>query len=259
MRRTRAVSVVALSLTLTLGTPIGQSRAGTRGRAADEKDRGPVASQALPKPPRFVVTRIGRPPGFGESVAFPARGTPKIIPGERILEGRHPDDGFLYTARSADGRRLWVKRGTDDGNRSVSRFDWRVFDEAPEGAVLQMVDGFSTPDPSGQPGWLGSTAFKRGSEIRKQHHEAWVALPKEKVIIRPADGARYPLLPAAGPDDESRAAKAQWVVFVPKCKETKGPCVYYGDPVHACARSYEANEADALIVFPWNCDTKLRP
>ena len=85
------------------------------------------------------------------------------------------------------------------------------------------------------------------------HVEAWLALPKQQLIVRPADGSRYPLVPAGGAADAAKAAKTQGVVFVSRCKETKSACVYYGPPALTCARSTEAKESDALQILPRKC------
>jgi hypothetical protein len=228
-----------------LGTP-----ALAAGQGSDAAATPPKAAANLPP---VKVVRVGRAVGHGDSVPFPARKTRGVTFAASILEGRSREDGFLDTARSADGRRLWVKRGTDDGDESGARFDLESPRALPAAAVLQLVDGFTSPDPGGQPGGLGSAAFKRGAEIRQQHFEAWLALPKERVIVRPADQSRYPLVPVAGAYDDVAAAKAQWVVFVSKCKETGGACVYYGPPAQICSRSSLANEADGLQVFPAKC------
>jgi hypothetical protein len=209
--------------------------------------------EAPPKLDGIKVARTGRAFGYGDSVAFPARKTKGVVFAPSILEGKSREDGYLDTARSADGRRLWVKQGTDDGDVSIVLFEAQG-GQLPAGAVLQMVDGFTTPDPGGQPGGLGSAAFKRGEEIRKQHFEAWLALPKDRAVIRLEDRSRYPLVATTGRYDESQAAKAQWVVFVSRCEENKGgPCVLYGPPAQACSRSSKQKESDGLLVYPAKC------
>jgi hypothetical protein len=123
----------------------------------------------------------------------------------------------------------------------------------PAGAVLQLVDNYMTLDPSGEIGGYASPNFRRGKEVWTSHFEAWVALPNQKQIVRPADKKSYPLVPAVGPYDPLAAAKVQWVVFVSKCDETKSPCVYFGAPVLACGRAGKANEYEGLGVVPAKC------
>jgi hypothetical protein len=204
-------------------------------------------------PAAFNVVRAGRAFGDEPNTTFPSRKDPDAIFGVSITETKSREDGYLDTARARDGHVIWARRGTDDGDEAITTFTYESRDPFPTGGVLQLVDGFVTPDPKGYPGGLGSAAFYRGKEIWQRHLEAWLALPGARIIIRPADKMRYPLLPAKGQYDPSAAARSQWVVFVSKCKETNSACVYYGPPATACARSRQANEYDGLDIIPRSC------
>jgi hypothetical protein len=223
----------------------------------------PTAGPGLAKvsdvkiPDAFDVVRTGRAFGDEPNTTFPSRRNRDAIFGVSITETKSRQDGYLDTARARDGHVLWARRGTDDGDESITTFTFESREPFPTGAVLQLVAGFVTPDPKGYPGGLGSAAFYRGKEIWQRHLEAWLAIPKERIIIRPADKTHYPLVPAEGQYDPSAAARAQWVVFVSKCKETESACVYYGPPATACSRSRQANEHDGLDIIPRSCSRPL--
>jgi hypothetical protein len=212
-----------------------------------------AAAQANAPAPEFKVVHKGRFADGAKDVTFPKRGAAAVVFGESILETADREDGYLDLARSKDGRRLWFRRGTDDGDERRSSFEVAAGAPLPDGAVLQLVDGFTSPADPASVGGLGSTSFQRGAKVLQTHVEAWLALPRQQQIVRPADGARFPLIPASGAADAAKAAKAQWVVFVSRCKESKGPCVYYGPPALTCARSTEARESDALQIHPRKC------
>jgi hypothetical protein len=212
-----------------------------------------VAAQMAAPAVEFKVVHKGRFATGEKDVVFPKRAAAGVVFGESILETADREDGYLDLARSKDGRRLWFRRGTDDGDERRSSFEVEAKSSLPEGAVLQLVDGFTSPADPATVGGLGSTSFQRGAKVLQTHVEAWLALPKQQQIVRPADGSRYPLLPARGAANVTQAAKAQWVVFVSSCRETKSPCVYYGPPALTCARSTEARESDALQIHPRKC------
>ena len=215
--------------------------------------RPAAAPAATPPTVDFKVVHKGRFATGERDVVFPKRGAAGVVFGESILETVDREDGYLDLARSKDGRRLWFRRGTDDGDERRSSFEVEAKSPLPEGAVLQLVDAFTSPADPASIGGLGSTSFKRGAKVLQTHVEAWLALPNQQQIIRPTDGTRYPLLPARGAPSVTVAAKAQWVVFVSTCKETKSACVYYGPPALSCARSSEAGESDALQIHPRKC------
>ena len=214
-----------------------------------------VAPVEKAKLPPFQVVRTGRAFGHGDSSPFPKKRTADVVFGEGFLFGETRGDGFFEVARSKDGRRLYTKIATDDGIESNAIFELKTEGVLPGDAVLQMVDGYVEVVPELDPG-LGSPTVRSvdGKRFLKQHHEAWLAMPGQRLIVRPSTGVAYPLLPAVGRHDPVSAKRAQWVVYVGRCKEAQNrPCVYYGPPAASCARAVKAGEHEGILAFPNRC------
>ncbi|HEY0708249.1 MAG TPA: hypothetical protein VGG33_15700 [Polyangia bacterium] len=216
-----------------------------------EADVGSATRATLPT---FEVVLTGRVFGWGKDTPFPKKRTPGIVFGESFAFGKTREDGYLDLARSKDGRRLFARVGYDNGDVQTATFEVKSADALPDGAILQFVDGRVTAAPSsGPPG-----VFKWKDKLFQQHFEAWLALPKEHVIVRPSDQQRIPLLPVAGKYVAAKAARAQWVVYVPKCSASENGCVYYGPPGATCGRYVRESETQGqgLVGYPGDCDVK---
>lgn len=201
------------------------------------------------------IPRRGSFAGAGDPVPFPRRNTKGVEIMERIPEDPHPLSGSLDLARSASGLRLWTRRRWDDGTEEVNVFSvsGKAAKALPPGAVVQFVDGFSIPAPASLLDAPGRRVSKRsgGRVVTELLLEAWLALPEKRLIYRPKSRKFYPLVPASGDYDPTRARPVQWMVFAKTCPETSTSCVYFGAPQDVCRRvTDEMLDAGEYWIFP---------
>jgi hypothetical protein len=201
------------------------------------------------------VVRTGEVESVGKSVPLPARGTRGITFSAPVREGPKPRDGHLQLARSQSGLALWSLRAWDDATDDSNLFSVQPGDPAqlPPGAVLQFVDGVWESVAPHLLGTFGRTISKTRGGAVELLLEAWLALPEERLIYRPADKKLYPLVPARGKYDASNARRLQWMLFSKTCPEVKGPCVYFGAPLDVCRRNEGAVREGEVWIWPYGC------
>ena len=199
------------------------------------------ARVAIPpeRPKEFLVHREVGSSGFGDTeLQFPVKNVERA---PRIVEG---DGGYLDLARSRDGRVLWVRRWWDDGTTDVYRFQ---LERAPDPRyVLQLVDGVVRARDSSAVYEIGPNVFKtEDGKSFELLHQAWVIDRTARQARRPNSGEWYPLVRAGDTPESVDAGQLQWMVFVQKCAETGGGCVYFGKPSEVCGRYFDQITPDA--------------
>jgi hypothetical protein len=184
---------------------------------------------------RPTVTRKGSQAGFGDTtVRFPAS---KVERAPRITEH---DGGYLELARSKDGRELWTRRWWDDGSDDVNHF--RLNWTGERMLVLQFVDGVTEPWPKQRSveDTLGRRVVKRSDgTMFEQILDAWPVDPERAEAFNLTTHAWVPLVKARK-ENPTGARTLQWMVFVERCPEVKGACVYYGEPGDVCGKYLDA-------------------
>ena len=169
-----------------------------------------------------VVTREGTR-GGDANVTFP-HGSVEV--GPRI----HGDGGTLDLERSLNGRELWSRRHWDDGSTDVTHFVLTPSRADHRRLVLQFIDGVTNAIDRPQHGTpTAGLLYKELEQWRELMLTAWAIDPEGLRAFDPKRGDWIPLVPAVR-NRVNDARALHWMTFVGSCRETSGPCVYFGDP-----------------------------
>ena len=113
---------------------------------------------------------------------------------ERLPFEMGVDDQVVLT-RSSDGLTLWLDQPTARPSRHLLRFE--ISSDAPEGAILQYIDGFAVRHADydvrsarfeSMPEGLFRHSDEHGTQWFLQKYEAWLVLADGKSIVRPETG-----------------------------------------------------------------------